>query len=138
MPLTIEKDEIVLGVSDDFFAEWITNNYLDMLSDALESASAKPLNVTFETGFAPAAVPETAEETEPVCEFAEEDAEENHILAPNCLARHNFSNFVVGEENRYAYTAALTVAQSPGVYNPLYIYGSTGMGKNPPASGGGP
>jgi chromosomal replication initiator protein len=42
----------------------------------------------------------------------------------------NFDNFVVGDTNKFARTAALAVAQSPGVqYNPLFIYGKSGLGK---------
>lgn len=42
----------------------------------------------------------------------------------------NFENFVVGDSNQYAYTLAKTIAQNPGeAYNPLFIYGSTGLGK---------
>ncbi|MCS6955179.1 MAG: chromosomal replication initiator protein DnaA [Candidatus Calescibacterium sp.] len=42
----------------------------------------------------------------------------------------NFDNFVVGNSNQFAYAASLAVAQKPGkAYNPLFIYGSTGLGK---------
>ena len=51
------------------------------------------------------------------------------VTAPNCNSRYTFDNFVVGEENRYAFSAAHTAATAPGTYNPLYVYGGTGMGK---------
>ena len=42
----------------------------------------------------------------------------------------HFDNFVVGDTNKFAKTAALAVAQNPGVqYNPLFIYGKSGLGK---------
>ena len=44
--------------------------------------------------------------------------------------KYKFSNFVVGENNRFAHAAAFTVAQSPAKkYNPLFIYGASGLGK---------
>ena len=44
--------------------------------------------------------------------------------------QHTFDSFVVGEANRLAYVAAIAVAASPGqAYNPVYIYGASGMGK---------
>src|SRR5437764_15477211 len=44
--------------------------------------------------------------------------------------RHRFDNFIVGSANRLAVAAARAVAESPGaVYNPLFIYSSSGLGK---------
>ena len=40
-----------------------------------------------------------------------------------------FENFIVGEENRHAFAAALATAEEPGLYNPLFLFGTNGVGK---------
>ena len=48
----------------------------------------------------------------------------------NLNPRYTFDTFIVGGNNRFAQTAALSVSESPGeAYNPLYIYGGPGLGK---------
>lgn len=50
----------------------------------------------------------------------------NTILNPS----YTFSSFVVGSSNQYAYTAAKSISEKPGImYNPVFIYGPTGLGK---------
>ena len=58
----------------------------------------------------------------------QEDEEPRYI--PGYNPRFTFDNFVVGDENKFCYAAAKAVASAPGkVYNPLFIYGNTGLGK---------
>ncbi len=54
----------------------------------------------------------------------------NFTFESNLNKNLNFENFVVGDTNKFAKTAALAVAQNPGMqWNPLFIYGKSGLGK---------
>ncbi len=127
IPLRLEENQVCLGVSDSFFGDWIKDNYEQDITRALSNINGTSYSFFFEEGHSP----EDA--------FAEPDTRtaEAHVEAlypdesspKNCNAQHTFENFAVGEENRYSYTAALTAAENPGLYNPLYIYGGTGLGK---------
>ena len=48
----------------------------------------------------------------------------------NLKSKYTFENFIVGNSNKFAHAAALSVAENPGnMYNPLFIYGNSGLGK---------
>ena len=56
--------------------------------------------------------------------------EDNYIHSSNLNSRQTFDNFIVGNTNKFAQRAALEVAENPGnLYNPLFIYGNSGIGK---------
>ena len=54
----------------------------------------------------------------------------NNPIASNLKPNYTFDTFIVGNSNKFAHAAALSVAENPGkMYNPLFIYGSSGLGK---------
>ena len=61
----------------------------------------------------------------------QEDMERQPVMKKSSLdPKYNFENYVVGPSNSFAYAASLAVAEQPSeVYNPLFIYGSVGLGK---------
>lgn len=130
VPLALGDTTLKLGVSDDFFGEWLTENFGDILTNALQEAAGAPLQFQIESGHsrpaAPVPVSAAAEEAPVPSSITQREVQQT---APNCNSRYTFENFVVGEENRYAFSAAQTAATSPGTFNPLYIYGGTGLGK---------
>ena len=54
----------------------------------------------------------------------------NNPIASNLKPNYTFDTFIVGNSNKFAHAAALSVAENPGkMYNPLFIYGTSGLGK---------
>ena len=129
VPISVEGKQIVLGTSDRFFATWVMNNYGDILSDALDAAGCEGFEVVFEYGYG---LDDAGVDSDYSKASFEPRETGNDLVSPELsdqIRKHSFDNFVVGEENRYAYSAALAAAQRPGDINPLYIYGGSGMGK---------
>ena len=58
------------------------------------------------------------------------DDNNDYDFESNLNKKYTFDNFVVGNSNKFAHAAAVAVAQNPGsMYNPLFIYGNSGLGK---------
>ena len=131
VPISIDEAQIVLGASDNFFASWVKNNFGDLLADALAFAGYAGIQVVFESGYCPedAAPGDYPDESQPPPGVSSMDSDLINPELARLIRKHSFENFVVGEENRYAYSAANAAAQNPGSINPLYIYGGPGMGK---------
>ena len=54
----------------------------------------------------------------------------NVYINNNLLEKYTFDNFIIGESNRLAHTASISVAEQPGrLYNPFFIHGKSGLGK---------
>lgn len=137
--LEANEDAIVLGVPNDFAAIWIHDNYLDLLSQRLRLASGRMVHVSLRksdpaAGSAAAPAParnETASRsTRGGTKHRPVRYDERLAIAGSLNPRNTFENFVVGANNQLAHAAALAVAQAPAqAYNPLFIHGSTGLGK---------
>ena len=129
----LDNQAIVLEVANDFCEVWLKDNYMGLLQDVVALASGRQLPVRFKVAAgatsmaAPlAAVKEVAEKVRPVETAPERASAQDLSFNP----KNTFETFVVGNNNNFAYAAALAVAQSPGKsYNPLFLYGGVGLGK---------
>ncbi len=112
---------LMIRVATQFAANYLNQNYKDILSEISFSLYGRKYDVQFITH------PwKTASESGDVPDYSQ-----NHITVNTKLnERFSFEQFVVGKNNNFAYSTAKAVAESPGyTYNPLFIYGESGMGK---------
>jgi len=130
-PGTVEGQTLSLTVGNNFYQTWLEENYLDLIRSAVSSVSDEPLDIVFRVGqrTAPAVVDEApaTEEKAPVKRGA---APARGVTSSIFNPRFTFDGFIVGPSNNFGHAAALAVAQSPArAYNPLFIYGGSGLGK---------
>lgn len=122
---------ILLEVANDFCEVWLKDNYMGLLQDVVALASGHQLQIKFKVATgnnASLAAPQHLPEQAKSAELLPERSPANHDL--NFNPKNTFETFVVGNNNNFAYAAALAVAQSPGKsYNPLFLYGGVGLGK---------
>lgn len=134
--LKAEGETVILGVQNEFTAYWINDNYLDLIAKSFQAYLGYPVTVTIEID-----KPEKSEDengrgaaVEP-SRHRVEPVNRPRPKAPakgdaNLNPRNTFENFVIGSNSQLAHAAAIAVAHAPaGAYNPLFLYGDTGLGK---------
>ncbi len=125
-PLGIDDGTFMIGVPHSFAREWLKNHYSPVLEHALRDLGAASPRVGFQVvNFPSSEQPDIFQPTPPGGGETAQPASR-----PRLNPKYIFSNFVVGQNNNLANAAALAVAEAPGrAYNPLFIYGESGLGK---------
>ncbi|WP_434357723.1 chromosomal replication initiator protein DnaA [Parasalinivibrio latis] len=151
-PLQAELNDntLTLFAPNRFVLDWVRDKYLDRINQLLNEFCGNDLPMLrFEVGSRPvvpvapppqAAAPvqaaPSAFNAQPVRPSVNRSWEEASPVMPaishrsNVNPKHKFTNFVEGKSNQLALAAARQVADNPGAaYNPLFLYGGTGLGK---------
>ena len=129
--LSIEGNTISVGVPDQFAADWNESKHAQLFAAYAPIALGHPMKVTFRV--------HEERKKRPQMDFfispppiPLSTALSSHKTSNQgqLSTRYTFGHFVIGKSNELAAAAAHAVAQAPGkVYNPLFIYGETGLGK---------
>ena len=120
----IEDNKIIVVVPMQLHKKNLNENYKDLINETINEITGT--NFEFEFILEDERVAKKKVVIEEKSNGVPYNNHEQACLNPNYL----FDTFVIGTTNRFAFTAALAVAENPGkAYNPLFIYGSSGLGK---------
>jgi len=142
----LDSERLIVEVPNPFFVDWLEEHHADLISRAVDNELGGDVRAVFEVSstYADRAMPQPqdAEPPAPTAEAARtsiparqspaisSDAARRRTATAQLNPRFTFENFVVGGSNRFSFAACEAVSKKPGhVYNPLFIYGGTGLGK---------
>ncbi len=119
VPVDIDGTKIVLKTDTEFFANYIGKNLTEKMKDAFRKA---------DTGITDFEL--VVEGNDDIVYTSAEDEDGEDYSPAQVDPRFTFESFVAGKSNEFVFAAAKAVAKNPGAnFNPLYIYGASGLGK---------
>src|SRR3990172_1119830 len=128
VPIALDASRLIGGAPDQFAVEWNETKHAGVLARAAERALGRPTTVVFRV--------QEDRQQRPQMDFFVAPKEPPALVVPAGTAttplneRYTFQTFVIGKSNELAAAAAHAVGEAPGkTYNPLFIYGATGLGK---------
>lgn len=118
--VNIKNGKLIIQVPMTFHKKFLNDNYYELIEEIINSITGTNYDLEFVV----------EEELEKIDSNVEKEEVIHKRINSNLNDKYTFENFIIGDSNRFAQTAALAVAEQPGkIYNPLFIYGKSGLGK---------
>ena len=126
----LDNGKAIIIVPMPIHKKHLSDNYSELISSLLYDIT----NNNYDLYFLLKEEIEEEEEEEKlrteVVEKSRESTDTTYKANSNLNTNYTFENFIVGNSNKFAHAAALSVAENPGkIYNPLFLYGNSGVGK---------
>lgn len=123
-PKSLDDGTFTIGVPSPFTKELIVSRYVHRIERVVSDTLGRKVDVVLSVS------EQKKPNIKPPAKDAVEERPSSNPVTAAPQKKFTFENFVVGDSNKFAYSAALMVAEFPGHnYNPLFIYGATGLGK---------
>ena len=135
LALQYENNVLVLQVKSQFIVEYIEENYLDLLSRVLRKVFGSQVQLEYRINLAGSTIDVPSEPfKEPVSARKENFMNTREVVDEwdsQLNEQYTFDNFIKGEPNKLARAAAIEIAKNPGktIFNPLFLFGGSGVGK---------
>ena len=135
-PVELKNDCLTLSVDNDFARDWFVDNYLPIVRPVVQKQAENPkldMQIIVEKTETPSDAP-LFENVKPIVPRPSPQKRSQRVKPSKMIGSLNpqftFDEFVLGPSNSFSHAAAVAVAEKPGqAYNPLFIYGNTGLGK---------
>ena len=128
VPREVSTEAVELEVPNAFFVDWIHEHHLSALRASLEEVLGAAPNIRFSHREHAEALPAAPERR--MLPAIESARPARGWLDSQLNPRLTFESFVVGSSNRFTHAACKAIAMNPGnVYNPLFVFGGSGLGK---------
>jgi chromosomal replication initiator protein len=131
--LELGEEHFVLAVPNDFTRDWIEGHFIGLIGAAIRDVTGRERPIELRVlDLPPLELDEPLDDGAPPPAVAPVVARvlSGRPESGGFNSKYTFDSFVIGSSNRFAHAAALAVAEAPAqAYNPLFIYGGTGLGK---------
>ncbi|MEG2483925.1 MAG: chromosomal replication initiator protein DnaA [Clostridia bacterium] len=130
-PYLQDSNTICLVSTSDYHREICKSRYLDLIQNTILYLTNKNYTILLKSKDESEIETATNPSTTPVYSDSELRSFSPRNASAECLnPKYTFENYIIGTNNRFAYSAALSISENPGKqFNPLFIYGGVGLGK---------
>lgn len=127
LKIQADPDQLIIEAPDEFFKNWIVDHFLTTIHTTLAEQGSADCQIKVVVN---ASVPTPADPSPAISREIPRAENIYRNRAQSLQSRFTFENFVMGSSNQFAFKASQAVAENPAkAYNPLFIYGQSGMGK---------